>query len=62
MHTIATCITLNKQLGDKNFTLQRSTMSLIYKKCSLVEVIYLLIRFTRLNSSCETQRMLIEMV
>ena len=42
-------ITLNDLLIQK-FILQRSTMSLLFKNYSLVEVIYLLIRFNKTKS------------
>ena len=48
MLTAAICVTLNEWFTDiKKFTLQSSTMSLLFKTYSLVEVTYLLIRFNK---------------
>ena len=53
-------ITMNGQFaGIKNLL---STMSLLFKNYALVEVVYLLIKFNKSSSSCETQTVLMEMV
>ena len=50
MHTAATFIAINKQLTNTKFTLQRSTMFLLFKDYSLAEAIYLLIKFHKTKS------------
>ena len=52
---------INKLLIQK-FTLQWPIMPLLFKNYSLVEVTYLLIRFSKINYFSETQRILTEMV
>ena len=46
----ATCITLMNSFLIQKFTLQRSTMSLLFQNYSLVKVIHLLIRFSKTKS------------
>ena len=60
MLTETMLITMNGQFaGIKNLL---STMSLLFKNYALVEVVYLLIKFNKSSSSCETQTVLMEMV
>ena len=60
MLTETMLITMNGQsAGIKNLL---STMSLLFKNYALVEVVYLLIKFNKSSSSCETQTVLMEMV
>ena len=62
IHTVATCITLNKYITDtKTYFTEVYNVS-AFQNYSHVEVIYLLIRFHKLSPFSETQRILRGMV